>query len=48
MRVSYARLKTFADQYYPDTEIISINPVGLKGLFKDIYTEEYKNSLEEE
>ncbi len=32
MRVSYARLKTFADQYYPDTEIISINPVGLKGL----------------
>ncbi|MCL2484583.1 MAG: methyltransferase domain-containing protein [Endomicrobia bacterium] len=32
------RLKKFADVYYPDTEIISINPIGLKGLFKDIYT----------
>lgn len=46
MRVNYARFKTFADQYYPDTEIISINPVGLKGLFKDIYTDEYKKFLE--
>ncbi len=26
---------------YPDTEIISINPVGLKGLFKDVYTQSY-------
>ena len=25
----------------PDIEIISINPVGLKGLFHDVYTEEY-------
>lgn len=28
--------KNFADQYYPDTEIISVNPVGLRGLFTDI------------
>lgn len=35
-RVGYARMKTFAEYYYPDTEIISINPVGLKGLFKDV------------
>lgn len=30
-------IKTFAEAYYPETEIISINPVGLKGLFKDEY-----------
>ena len=33
----WKKLKKFADIYYPDTEIISINPVGLKGIFKDIY-----------
>ena len=31
-------LKKFAETYYPDTEIISINPVGLKGIFRDVYT----------
>lgn len=29
-------LKKFADCYYPDIEIVSINPVGLKGIFNDI------------
>ncbi len=29
--------KQFKDLIYPDTEIISINPVGLKGMFTDIY-----------
>ena len=33
----YVRLKEFAEIYYPDVEIISVNPVGLKGLFADIY-----------
>lgn len=33
----YRQFKNFANQMYPDVEIISINPVGLKGLFKDIY-----------
>ena len=47
VKVGYARVKMFAKQYYPDTEIISINPVGLRGLFKDVYTEEYKASLAE-
>ena len=28
--------KYFVNQYYPDTEIVSINPVKLKGLFRDI------------
>lgn len=28
--------KAFVDQYYPNTKIISVNPVALKGLFKDL------------
>lgn len=35
---SWKFLKTFVDDYYPDIKIISVNPVGLKGLFEDIYT----------
>jgi hypothetical protein len=35
---AWKRAKAFADLHYPQTEIISINPVGLKGLFKDEYT----------
>lgn len=34
----YTLLKKFVSEHYPETEIISINPVGLKGMFKDIYT----------
>ena len=41
------KLKQFAKVYYPDTEIISINPVGLKGMFHDVYTEEYLNRCPE-
>ncbi len=41
-------IKKFRDIYYPDIEIISINPVGLKGMFKDIYTEEYLNQVNKE
>ena len=33
--IGYKKIKQFAACYYPDTEIISINPVGLRGLFKD-------------
>lgn len=33
-------LKRFWEIHFPDIRIISINPVGLKGLFEDIYTEE--------
>lgn len=33
----WKKLKDFANAFYPDTEIISVNPVGLKGIFKDIY-----------
>lgn len=37
----WKQLKEFANHYYPETEIISVNPVGLKGIFKDVYTESY-------
>lgn len=33
----WSEIKEFAKIYYPDTEIISVNPVGLKGMFKDLY-----------
>jgi len=36
---AWINCKKFAEIYYPETEIISVNPVGLKGLFKDIYME---------
>lgn len=37
----YNKLKKFVSVYYPETEIISVNPVGLKGLFRDVYTKPY-------
>lgn len=40
LKVGYGIMKMFARIHYPETEIISVNPVGLKGLFRDIYTEE--------
>lgn len=36
--------KSFADyaaELFPNVKIISINPIGLKGLFEDVYTESY-------
>ncbi|MBQ2830440.1 MAG: DUF4422 domain-containing protein [Oscillospiraceae bacterium] len=39
--LGYQKLKTFVEHFYPETEIISVNPVGLKGLFHDVYTESY-------
>ena len=45
--INWKELKDFADNYYPDTEIISINPVGLKGIFKDIYTNSDGNYIDE-
>ena len=40
----WKKFKKFADYEYRDIEIISVNPVGLKGLFKDVYTKEYLNN----
>jgi hypothetical protein len=36
----WGQMKKFAQTYYPETEIISVNPVGLKGMFKDIVQKE--------
>ncbi len=33
----WVKVKEFMRRFYPDVEIVSINPVGLKGLFKDVY-----------
>jgi hypothetical protein len=33
--------KRYVSAFHPDVEIISINPIGLRGIFKDIYTEKY-------
>lgn len=38
----WKKIKEFASIFYPDTEIISINPVGLKGIFHDEYQEGYQ------
>lgn len=51
----WKKIKEFARVHYPDTEIISINPVGLKGVFKDEYypkenvpmTKKLENNLDE-
>ena len=40
------RVKEFRNVFYPDTEIISINPIGLKGMFKDIYTNDSEYTYE--
>ena len=41
IKYGWEKIKEFKDSKYPDVEIISINPVGLKGLFKDVYTQSY-------
>lgn len=33
--------KIFKDTYFEDTELISINPINLKNLFKNTYTPQY-------
>lgn len=35
LRFGWEKMKMFINRYYPDVEIVSINPVGLKGMFKD-------------
>lgn len=35
----WEEFKVFTKTFYPETEIISVNPVGLKGMFTDLYQE---------
>ncbi len=44
----WVRLKEFASVHYPDTEIISLNPLGLKGLFTDEYTGKFLEATRQE
>lgn len=37
----YKALKDFTQRFYPNLEIISVNPVGLRGMFRDVYTSDY-------
>ena len=37
----HRNVKKFSALHYPDMEIISVNPVGLKGMFHDVYTQSY-------
>lgn len=41
MLLGYMKFKNHIKIHYPDVEIISVNPVGLKGMFKDVYTQSY-------
>lgn len=36
IKQSWLDFKIFAKAYYPNTRIVSVNPVGLKGVFEDI------------
>jgi len=37
----YKKLKEFTSRFYPETELISLNPIGLKGMFHDVYTQSF-------
>ena len=37
----WKRLKNFVAMYFPETEIYIVNPIGLKGIFKDVYTKSF-------
>lgn len=37
VKMGWVKMRDFIHAYYPDVEVISINPVGLKGLFRDVY-----------
>ena len=36
--VGWKYIKTIVEQDYPGTEIVSVNPVGLEGVFRDVFT----------
>lgn len=41
VKYGWEMMQIYIRNHYPDVEIISVNPVGLKGMFKDVYTENY-------
>ena len=41
IKEAWIKLNKYILNYNYKTEIISVNPVGLKGMFKDVYTQSY-------
>lgn len=41
---NWKKIRDYIKVFYPDIEVISVNPVGLKGFFTDYYTDEYMRS----
>ncbi|MCM1339130.1 MAG: glycosyltransferase [Muribaculaceae bacterium] len=37
----WVQMKKYQETYFPDIEIISINPKGLRGVFREVYTHDY-------
>ena len=48
-KYGWEQIKYYIYGHYPDVEIISINPIGLKGLYKDVYTQSFldANNIED-
>lgn len=44
LKYGWFKMKEYIERHYPDIEVVSINPVGLKGLFNDFYTQSYANA----
>ncbi len=40
-KTGWSEVQKFIKVHYPDVEIISVNPVGLRGMFKDVYTKSF-------
>ena len=40
----YKKFRAFRDLQYPKTRIVSVNPIGLRGIFEDVYTEQFIDS----
>ena len=43
----YLLFKEFIAMRFPEIDIISVNPIGLKGLFHDVYTSSYLSQHKE-
>lgn len=46
IRNGHLLLRRFRDTHYPSTRIISVNPLGLRGVYEDVYTEEFLKQQE--
>lgn len=38
---AHIKFRQFRDTHYPNTKIISVNPLGLRGIYDDVYTEDF-------